>query len=137
MAHTCAGCGGEIEQPGPGRPRKYCTTCRPPRNRRNPRVVQLPEPEKPAAAEKPHAPGGLVESYRARLEAAECLNTPEGAHALHLAELLAAGSHTASGAAALSKELRAAMTEALKDAPVTADRLDELEARRKAKAAGA
>lgn len=76
-------------------------------------------------------------SYRARLEQAERLDTPEGAHALYLAQLFAEGQHTAAGAAALSRELRAAMEAATKDAPREADRMDELAARRAEKVAGA
>lgn len=127
------GCGTEIPpQKGSARPRKYCETCRPPRNRPNPRVIQLPKAE---VAEG--EPTGLVASYRQRLEEAERLNTPEGEHVLLLANLLAGSGHTAAGAASLSRELRAAMEETLKHAPRAADKLDELQERRRMKAAGA
>lgn len=56
---------------------------------------------------------------------------------MHLAGLFANGQHTAAGAAALSRELRAAMETALQGAPQKADAMDELEARRRQKAAGA
>lgn len=137
MERACdtPGCDNVIPpQKGSARPRKYCEKCRPPRNRPNPRVIQLPKPPEASA----EAECGLVASYRRRLEAVERLHTPEGEHVLFLAELLAAGSgHTAAGAASLSRELRAAMEEALRDAPREADRLDELEERRRKKAAGA
>lgn len=138
MERTCADCGAVIPpQKGSARPRKYCEECRPPRNRPNPRVIKLPTtaPE-PAAPPASHEPD-LVGSYRRRLEVAERLGTPEGEHVLLLARLLATSEHTAAGAASLSRELRAAMEDALKDAPREADKLDELAARRAAKVAGA
>lgn len=96
----------------------------------------------PAAASEPPAalPGrapSLVETYRKQLEDVERLDTPEGALVLHLATLFATGDHTASGAAALSRELRAAMEVALRGAARQDDAIDELTARRRAKAASA
>lgn len=136
---VCAteGCGRRIPvQQGRSRPRKYCTTCRPPRNRTNPRTVAVPPPEE--TQETQELPP-LVESYRRQLDQAGRLSTPEGAHVLLLAQLLAqsASGTTPSGAAALSRELRAAMELALRGAPRQADEVDELEARRRQKAAGA
>lgn len=78
----------------------------------------------------------LVGSYRRQLEQAERLDTPEGAHVMHLVELFATGKYTASGAAALSRELRLAMEVALRGAPRQADALDELAARRDRKVSG-
>jgi hypothetical protein len=134
---TCAECGVSIPpQQGSARPRKYCVTCRPPRNRKNPRVIDLPgRQESPADAEPDESP--LVVSYRTVLEKADRLSTPEGAHVMHLAALFASGQHTAAGAASLSRELRAAMESALVDAPRQADALDELAERRTRKATGA
>lgn len=135
------GCGKTIPpQQGSARPRKYCTDCRPPRNRKNPRVISLPgrSPESSAAPERSSSPpSGLIGSYRAQLEKAERLDTPEGALVMHLATLFAGGEHTAAGAASLSRELRAAMGAALRGAPTQADALDELGARRRWKATGA
>lgn len=85
----------------------------------------------------PARPSGLVETYRKQLEAADRLDTPEGALVLHLATLFVAGEHTASGAASLSRELRAAMEVALRGAARKDDAIDELTARRRAKAASA
>lgn len=76
-------------------------------------------------------------AYRAQLEAADRLDCPEGAHVMLLAALFAEGQHTSSGAAALSRELRAALEVALKGAPKQADAVDELAERRRQKAAGA
>lgn len=134
------GCGAEIPpQQGSARPRKYCTTCRPSRNRTNPRVINLPTADK-AASTPEQSSGlmpGLVAAYRKQLDDADRLGTPDGAHVMLLAGLLAAGDHTASGAASLSRELRAAMEVALRGAPRQADRLDELADRRHRKASGA
>lgn len=122
-------------QQGSARPRIYCVVCRPPRDRPNPRLIQLPDSgpaEEPAEAASP-----LVTTYRQVLEAAGRLATPEGAHVMHLAVLFANGQHTAAGAASLSKELRSAMESALRGAPKQADAVDELDARRRQKAAEA
>jgi hypothetical protein len=139
MRKVCAtaGCGAVIPpQQGSARPRKYCEECRPPRNRKNPRVIELPQREAPARTDEPDLPP-LAEAYRKQLEQAERLETPEGAHVMHLAVLFASGQHTAAGAASLSRELRSAMETALRGAPKAEDALDELTARRRRKAAGA
>lgn len=94
--------------------------------------------EQPKAPVSP--PSSVVASYEKRLTAADALDTPEGAHVMLLAKLLEAGAGsgmTAAGAASLSRELRAAMEAALKDAPAEADVLDELSERRRQKASGA
>jgi hypothetical protein len=100
-------------------------------------VITLPNAEAQPPATPAQLEPNLVASYRRRLEVAERLGTPEGEHVLLLARLLATSEHTAAGAASLSRELRAAMDDALKDAPREADKLDELAARRAAKVAGA
>jgi len=89
-------------------------------------------PDGPVSDEVP-----LVTTYRSQLERAERLDSPEGAHVLHLANLFANGQHTAAGAASLSKELRAAMEMAMRGAPKAADALDDLARRRRMKASGA
>lgn len=140
MERTCEQCGATIPpQQGSARPRKYCVECRPPRNRPNPRVIDLGGVKAPSGPpEAPQGPvSGLVASYQRQLEAVQRLDTPEGAHVMHLATLFVSGNHTAAGAASLSKELRAAMEDAVKGAPKQADRLDELAARREQKASGA
>lgn len=95
-------------------------------------MISLPEQE--AVESSPVRESGLVEAYRLQLESAERLNTPEGAHVMLLARLFEAGTHTAAGAASLSRELRAALAEALKGAPKAADGVDELRERRRRKA---
>jgi hypothetical protein len=79
----------------------------------------------------------LTAAYQRQLVDAARLDTPEGAHVMFLADLFAAGGHTAAGAASLSKELRAAMELALRGAPRKADFLDELDERRRRKVSGA
>lgn len=133
-------CGAVIPpQQGSARPRKYCEECRPPRNRKNPRVIELPTPDRPSAVPDLGDPdeAALVAMYRKQLETAERVESPEGALVMHLANLFANGQHTAAGAATLSRELRAAMEMALRGAPKSADALDELTARRRRKASGA
>ena len=136
MDRSCAQCGARIPpQQGSARPRKFCVTCRPSRNRGNPRVIPMSE-----SSEKPKSTGsGVADSYRRRLDSAGVLDTPEGSHVMLLASLLedGMGSHTAAGAASLSRELRAAMESALRDVPGEPDVVDELEERRRQKAAGA
>lgn len=136
-------CGNVIPpQKGSARPRKYCTACRPPRNRPNPRLVTLDRAERadgprdaptaPLLAEHP-----IVVQYRQRLTAAGRLDTTKGAVVMHLAALFAAGQHTAAGAAALSRQLLAAEEAALAGAKTQADAMDELEARRRHKVSSA
>lgn len=133
---TCEQCGASIPpQQGSARPRKFCVKCRPPRNRPNPRVINLPKPPEP---EVPVAPVVSLEStYREQLESAGRLDTPAGALVMHLATLFANGQHTAAGAAALSRELRAAMEVAVRGAGLQGDAVDELLERRRRKATGA
>ncbi len=128
-------------QQGRARPREFCEKCRPPRNRGNPRVIQLHE-AKPKAAPKRqsqrtstttnteplYAPSSLVDSYRQKLESVGRLDCPEGALVMELAQMMTAGrgNHTAAGAASLSRELRAAMEAAMADARPEADVIDHI-----------
>lgn len=70
----------------------------------------------------------FVGAYRRELAAAGRLESPQGALVMQLAELLDAGrgAHTAAGAASLSRELRAAMAEAMADAQPEADVIDRI-----------
>ncbi|WP_327029720.1 hypothetical protein OG989_04140 [Micromonospora sp. NBC_01740] len=85
--------------------------------------VEQVEPQQPPRV-------GLVAVVDRELAAAGRADTSKGAIALRLAETLADGGHTASGIAALAKELRATIDEALKGAKEAGDGLDELKARR-------
>ncbi|WDZ87196.1 hypothetical protein [Micromonospora cathayae] len=89
-------------------------------------------PAPPPAGEPPAAEprAGLVAVVDQELANAGRVSTAKGAIALRLAETLADGGHTASGIAALAKELRATLDEALKGAEDAGDGIDELKARR-------
>jgi hypothetical protein len=78
-----------------------------------------------------------VAAVRAELEAADRLGTALGQQALALAERMSSKFDTGSAVAAVSKELRAVMDAALANAATAADALDELSARRRAKASSA
>lgn len=122
-------------QKGSARPRKFCVTCRPPKNRPNPRVIGLgglPVEESPPLSEHP-----VVAQYRQRLTDAGRLETTKGAVVMHLAALFAAGDHTAAGAASLARQLLAAEEAALAGSKSTADAMDELAERRRFKASSA
>lgn len=133
MTRECTKCGRRFTpKPGPGRPRRRCEQCRPPELRR-------PDQAPLSTSENVEIPAetGLVATVTAELRAASRENSPEGAIALNLARMLAEGGHTASGAAALARELRATLEAATKDAPKRADSLDELAERRLRKVSGA
>jgi hypothetical protein len=79
----------------------------------------------------------LVAAIRRELEGARRLDTALGRQAMRLAERMHSMMDTGSAVAALSRELRAVMAEALAGVPAKADGLDELAARRERKASGA
>lgn len=134
MERICS-CGRPVPpQTGPGKPRTKCEVCSPsrakgapPRPGRPAPVAALPERELPPGC------AGLVAETRAALLAVGKLDSPAGALAILQAGMLEDGGHTASGVAALAKQLLATMALAVGDAPVAADRLDELAARRAGK----
>lgn len=132
MNTLCAGCGKTFD--AKRKTARFCgPTCRQRSHRR---------PDRPVAPVPPITPDGLSEpalvaAMRKELESAERLDTFLGQQALQLAAQMAAGGETGSAMAALSKELRAVMTEALANAPKAADSLDELAQRRVRKASGA
>jgi len=73
----------------------------------------------------PSVQSGVIEAYRAGLEAAGRLNSPGGELVILLATRLVEGTHTASALASLSRELRAAYDAAVKDAETeSADVID-------------
>lgn len=124
-------CGAEFTpRPGPGRPRKRCEACGPSRAKQQPGPQPSLAPTAPIGVPEAMPRKGLVGSIEDRLEKAQRESTPEGVIALGLAELLAAGGHTASGAASLARELRATLDAALAGAPKAADIVDELQSRR-------
>lgn len=98
-------------------------------------VTELPRPEGGAVDDSDDS---VFAATRAQLEAADRLRTPTGAAALALAKRIDSGSFadTGSSFAAVVKELRATLGEALADAAVPDDPVDELRARREARRAG-
>lgn len=129
-AHNCASCGVELPVPkGSGRPRTKCESCSPTRERDTRRRAPHKLAEV-APLEPPRKSGGLLEATRAQLEAAGRLDTIAGQAALVLAEQLVSGQHSGAGYAALVKELRATIAEALDGAAVVDDPLDEIKRRR-------
>lgn len=99
------------------------------RKRRGPGGDVAPVVLLPTAADGECGP--LERAARDELLACDRADTFAGRLALGLARRMDAGSRdTGSGVSSLSKELRAAMADATKDAPRAADAIDELKARR-------
>lgn len=135
MQRNCASCGKSYEAQRPQS--KYCgDTCRK-RAQRNPEAVPaVPVPKAPAKDPVDVQEPALVVSTIATLTAADRLETPMGVHAVELARRLTRPD-TAGGTAALSKEWRAVMAEALRNVQAAADPVDELRKRRDAKRSAA
>lgn len=110
--------------PGRGRPRKRCLDCAPQR-----------KPAKAPAGYRPQASGALVDAVRRDLDAAGRLDTPAGLSAVALAERIASGQDPGAGLAQLVKQLGTTMADALRNASVEGDAVDELRQRRDARAA--
>lgn len=129
MLRPCDHCGERYEAKRPSS--KFCSArCRN-RHARNPdtskitRIVQVTTGG---------SLGGLVEATRQELADVQLLDTMLGQQALALAERVASASETGSAVAALSKELRSVVTQAMQGAkrdqsPLDSAR-DELAARR-------
>jgi hypothetical protein len=90
---------------------------------------------RPATVELPAVTGGVVSETTATLEGAGRLQTPLGQLAVLLASRIDSDGEHGSGLAALSKELRATMLEALDGVELRVDTLDELRVRRDSRAA--
>jgi hypothetical protein len=93
---------------------------------------------RPRPGESPPRPvnTALVDAVRAELTIAGRLDSAPGQRALRLAVAMCEFGITGGGLAALSKELRATMAEALQNAATANDPLDELRARRDRKVLG-
>jgi hypothetical protein len=129
MKVSCAACGKPFD--AQRKTARYCgPACRKRKQRRGAAIETLPPP-----VEVPS--GSLADTVRDELTSAGRLNTALGAQAVRLAERMESPFDTGSAIAALSRELRAVMTEALQDASRAVDPLDELAQRRLQKAAGA
>ena len=127
-AGSCVTCGGPLPPVKSGGRRRYCEVCTP--MKRNKPTAAAPAPIK--ALPTPQD-GKVVAATLATLRSAGREETVAGAAALALAEILDAGSQSGSSAAALVKELRATMDEALAGVRTTTSLVDELRARRDAK----
>lgn len=123
MLRTCAGCGREFE--GRRATAKYCSEACGRRVRRANATAKK--------SKKAPRVSGVVDAVRAELEEAGRLDTVLGRAALEVADALAATHTTGSAKAALSKELRAVMAEALRGSEKKSDALDELRKRREQK----
>lgn len=126
MANVCP-CGASIPVPiGRSRPRKYCTTCRPPVPKAKQTAPILALRPSPSAA----TPSGdlllLEAATRAELFRVERHETTRGIAALTLARLIDAGGYNAQGAAALVKAHREALDLALEGTTETADVIDAI-----------
>ncbi len=122
-------CGNVIEPSATGRPRKWCTDCRPVRT-----TVKGDQPAALAAVVVPPdaEPGPLERAALAELGAVDRVETLAGAAVLDLARSLDQGLHTGSQRAALHARLLDARRVALEGASRKADSVDELQQRRRA-----
>ena len=142
MARTCDACGADFDARSP-RARFCSDKCRSrARYRREvlgqPEAVASPKPKrtrKAKAAAEPDAPVGALGAVLAELQAAGRLDSSAGQAAVALARRIDDGAESSSGLAALTREMRAAMAEALSRVEASGDALDELRARREARRA--
>jgi hypothetical protein len=124
IMRLCLTCGEKIAVQSTGQPRKHCAKCRPPRNRPRPVQETIPAP-----------PESLAAQIRADLESAGVVGTPAGLLAVSLATVVDEGGHTASGLAALSREIRQAVGDAKSSATTSATKISELREKRAARRA--
>jgi hypothetical protein len=125
MTRNCDVCGLSYDAKRPSS--RYCSSkCRE-RNHRKPADDKRPRSLDDLGEMRA---SDLISTTQAALEAADRIDTFLGQQALLLARKIGAPMDTGSSTAALSREYRAVMTDALKGASVVADTLDELKARR-------
>ena len=118
---ACVVCGESFKAESPRA--RYCgQTCRKRGSRAGVSVVSAPDADEPASSP-------LFEATKATLEQAGVVDSPLAQQALELARRMSDPRAMGLSVAPISKELRAVMTEALREAP-TASALDELRARR-------
>lgn len=99
-----------------------------------PEAKVVPAKPKRTAKAKPEAvPTGTLGAVVDELQAAGRLQSSAGQAAVALARRIDDGAESSAGLAALTREMRAAMAEALSRAEATGDALDELRARREAR----
>lgn len=144
MTRSCASCGAPIPpQKGGGRPRTKCEKCSPTRRRdlkrRAPhKLVALDAPEEPDAEVPASSVGDVTAATLKKLDAADLLDDPSGLAALALARRIDRSMlDTGAGVAALVREHRAALADAMSRAKVAADPLERLRLVVSEKSAGA
>lgn len=142
MARTCDACGADFDARSP-RARFCSDKCRSrARYRREvlgqPEAVAAPKPKRTrkSKAEPEPIPTGTLGAVVAELQAAGRLDSSAGQAAVALARRIDDGAESSAGLAALTREMRAAMAEALARAEASGDALDELRARREARRVG-
>lgn len=131
VGRECASCGGSLEAK-----RSHARFCNATCRKRSWRMSVPAEVPAEAAAPSPEA-AAVVEVTRRQLEAAGQVETVLGRQALVLAGRLGSTRETGSAVAAVSRELRAVMAEAMRGIAAEADPLDDLRARRDRKRAAA
>ncbi len=113
----CVKCGAPLPlSRGRHRPRKFCTTCRPSRAK-----SPLNGPVEGPIVLHPDAQGDLVSATVRKLRAAGKDAEPEGLVVIELAKSIAAGAHSGSSLAALSREYTRALAAAVAAADEAAD----------------
>ena len=101
-----------------------------------PEAKAAPKPKRTRKAKptpEADAPVGTLGAVLAELRGAGRLDSSAGQAAVALARRIDDGAESSAGLAALTRELRAAMAEALARAEAAGDALDELRARREAR----
>lgn len=130
MTHVCPVCGREFE--GNTRARFCGPTCRAKSHKAKAAGVVLPLPT-PAATADVHP---LLRATMDNLAAADRLDTPLGLAAVELAYRMSQPLQTGSSVAALVREYRVTLSEALKGAGDRTDAVDEFTRRLRAKTGG-
>lgn len=137
MRKSCEACGVDFEAKRTAR--KYCGERCKKRAQRRPGGVKAHDPvEVPVVMPLPEVPqdGPVAVATRVELELAGRANSAAGNAALALARRIDTGTaETGSSLAAMVREHRATLAEAVRGAVAAADPLDELRARRERKSA--
>ena len=98
-------------------------------------IAPKPKPKRTRKPKPVDSPTGTLGAVIAELTDAGRLDTSAGQAAVALATRIDQGAESSSGLAALTREMRAAMAEALANVAQAGDALDELRARREARRA--
>lgn len=137
MDATCARCSKSFSTTS--RRARFCSVkCRTQATRARakgePESVAKPKPQRKPKADAPTT--GTLGAVIAELTAAGRLDSSAGQAAVALARRIDDGAESSSGLASLTREMRAAMAEALSRVEASGDALDELRARREARRVG-